>query len=289
MAQTARRAGGVRGPKDSAADGARTAAREASPWIERLARAGYAAKGVVYCLVGAFAVLAAVGRGGGTRGSKSALRSLLDEPFGQVLLGIIAIGLAGYALWCFVRATLDPEHERKVGKRVFAFVKGLIHVSLVVAVVGMILGSGSGSGGDDSGAEKWTRRLMGWPAGIWLVGIAGAAIAGYGLQQLYRAWTADLDDQLSLARLQPDTARWVRYVSRFGMAARGVVFGVIGAFLVLAAWRTDPEEAKGVADALTYLRDQPYGPWLLGAVALGLISYGIYEFVRARYRHIKPV
>ena len=274
----------VNGHLRAAKGHAKRAAHEVSPWIELLARAGYAAKGVVYSLVGVFALLAARGSGD-AKGSRTALGELLDKPYGQVLLGVIAIGLAGYALWCFVRALVNPEHD-KTGSRVFSFVKGVGHVVLVIAVIGMITGSRSQGGG--GGGGDWTGRLMEWPAGKWLVMAIGLGIVGYGIFQLYRAWTADLDDQLSLGRMNPQTARTVRYVSRFGMAARGVVFLVVGGFAFFAGLRSSPSEAKGVGEALQYLRTQPYGPWLLGFVALGLIGYGIYEFVRARYRHIKP-
>lgn len=292
MTQLTNPARGVPAQAEQAARQAvRDAALHAGPTIEFLARAGYAAKGVVYGLVGGLALLAAFNSGGQTTGSRGALRSLLDQPFGQVLLGVIAAGLAGYALWCFVRAVFDPERDgtgwKGLGKRAFQFGKGVVHVGLVVAAVGMIRGTGGG-GDDDRGLEQWTAWLMSFPAGIWLVGIAGAAVALYGARQLYRAWTTDLDDQLSLGRMGPTAARWTIRFSRFGMAARGVVFAVIGGFLIAAAMHSDPSEAKGVGGALRTLEQQPYGPILLGLVALGLMAYGAYELIRARYRRIDP-
>jgi type IV secretory pathway VirB2 component (pilin) len=270
---------------------ARDAALHAGPAITFLARAGYAAKGIVYGLIGGLALLAAFGSRGETTGSKGALRTLLDQSFGQVLLAVIAVGLAGYALWCFVRAILDPERDgnnaKGLAKRAFNFGKGIVHAALVVAVIGMIRGTGDG-GGDDEGLEEWTATLMSFPLGIWLVGLAGASVIAYGARQLYRAWTTDLDDQLSLSRMGPTAHVWTIRFSRFGMAARGVVFGVIGAFLLIAAYRADPSEAKGVGEALQTLQQQPYGPVILGVVALGLISYGAYELIRARYRRIDP-
>ena len=269
---------------------AERAVREASPWIEILARLGYAAKGVVYCLVGLLAIASAFGSRGAPTGSKGAMAELLDKPFGRVLLGIVAVGLAGYALWCFIRALFDPEHEGKggkgIGKRVFQFFKGVVHASLVLAAVALIRGSGSGGGDDSSGLEKWTAKLMSAPLGIWLVLIAGVSVIGYGLYQIYRGWTVKLDDQLSLGSMSPAAHTWTIRLSRFGIAARGVIFCVIGFFLALAAIRSDPTEAQGVGESLATLERQPYGPWLLAVVALGLIAYGIYEFIRAKYRRI---
>ena len=270
---------------------AHDAALHAGPAITFLARAGYAAKGVVYGLVGGLALLAAFGSRGETTGSRGALRSLLDHSFGQVLLAVMAAGLAGYALWCFVRAVVDPERDgndaKGLAKRAFNFGKGIVHAALVIAVIGMIRGTGEGEGGDD-GVEKWTATLMSFPLGIWLVGLAGASVIAYGARQLYRAWTTDLDDQLSLGRMGPTAHVWTVRFSRFGMAARGIVFGVIGTFLMIAAYRSDPARAKGVGGALQTLEQQPYGPVIMGVVALGLIAYGAYELIRARYRRIDP-
>ena len=266
------------------------AALHARPAIAMLARAGYAAKGVVYALVGALALLASAGRGGSTTGSRGALRSLLDHSYGQLILAVIAVGLGGYALWCFVRALLDPERDgtgaKGVARRLGNFGKGVVHAALVVAVVGMMRGT-SGGGDDDRGVRDWTAWLMSFPLGIWLVGIVGASVVVYGLRQLYRAWTIDLDDRLNLGRMSPALHNWTIRFSRFGMAARGVVFGVIGAFLIVAALHANPAEAKGVGGALRTVQQQAYGPILLAAVALGLIAYGAYQLILARYRRIE--
>ena len=291
MTQVRTTARGVPAPAGGAAERAvRDAALHAGPVIEILARAGYAAKGVVYGLVGGLALLAAFTSRGQTTGSRGAIRSLLEHPFGHVLIAVIAVGLAGYALWCFVRAIVDPERDgtgwKGLGKRAFQFAKGVVHVALVVAAAGMIRGTGGG-GEDDTALEEWTARLIRLPAGVWLVGIAGACVALYGARQLYRAWTTDLDDQLSFGRMGATAARWGIRFSRFGMAARGVVFAIIGGFLIAAAMHSNPSEARGVGGALETLSRQPYGPALLGIVALGLMSYGAYELIRSRYRRIE--
>jgi hypothetical protein len=274
------------------------AAIHASPAIAALARAGFAAKGVVYVLVGGLALLAAIGSRlpfdtphGATTGSRGALRTLLDQPYGRAILIAVAIGLAGYALWCFVRAFLDPERDgtdfKGVAKRVGNFGKGVIHVALVVAVVRMLRGTGSGGGDDGQGARDWTAWLMSFPMGQWLVALVGLGVTGYGARQIYRAWVSKLDDPLNLGQMSPGGRAWTVRFSRFGMAARGVVFGIIGMFLVVAAYRSNPREVKGVGEALATLERQPYGPILLGVVALGLISYGLFQFILARYRRIE--
>ena len=266
--------------------GARQATRDAAPWIEKLARLGYAAKGVVYILVGLLALQAARGSQQATD-SGGALRSILSQPFGQILLGIVALGLAGYTLWRWVAALLNPEGE-KMAKRAGYAVSGIVHIGLTLTAVRLAMGSGGNRRSGDQAASRWTAEVMSHPMGKWLVALAGIVIAGYGLQQLYHAYTVKLDKQLALGELSGDMRNWVVRIGRAGLAARGVVFGIIGLFLLLAALRTDPGEARGLGGALQALEQQPFGPWLLGVVAIGLMAYGIYELVRARYRRIQP-
>jgi hypothetical protein len=254
-------------------------------WFERLARLGFVAKGAVYILVGALAAAAAFGSGA-AQGSEGALESLLSEPLGRVLLGVIALGLAGYATWRFASAVLNPENDG-TAKRIVHFGTGIVHTGLAIAAARMALSGRSGGGDSDQRAVHWTAEVMARPLGGIAVAIAGALVAGYGLQQIYRGFTADLDDQLDLGRLGAGRAGWVVTIARTGLAARGVVFGLIGVFLIVAALQSDPAEARGLGGALRTLEQQPYGPWLLTLVALGLLAYGIYQLVRAKYRRIR--
>jgi len=267
------------------------AVHKASPFVEKFARLGYASKGVIYAMVGALAAMSAMGRGGETTGTRGAMSHILRQPLGVVLLFIVALGLACYAMWQFVRAVEDPENEGSDGKaiarRIGFFGSGVIHAMLVVYAAHLLLGTGAARGGDDVKAQSWSATLMGYPLGRVALALIGAGIAAYGLYQLYRSYVAKLDKQLALERLGATARRVVIWVSRLGQAARGVVFGTIGVFLILAAWHYNPSEARGIGGALAALRDQPFGPWLLCAVALGLVAYGVYQFVKARYRRIE--
>jgi hypothetical protein len=265
----------------SAAD---SAARKAAPWVETLARLGYAAKGAVYVLVGGLAVAAAFGGGGQTTGSSGALATIADSTLGRIGLGLIALGLIGYVIWSFVRAIRNPENEG-TGHRVFFAVTGVIYGFLAVEAARLALsGSGGGSGGG-GGATHWSAQLMQQPFGQWLVGLAGVAIGLYGLQQLINAWRVDLDDQLALGELSDTGRTWVYRAGRFGLAARGLVFVIITYYVIQAALNASPSQARGLGGVLSSLRDTP---WLLGVVALGLLAYGVYNAVRARYRVIRP-
>jgi hypothetical protein len=271
----------------------RDARHKASPFVEKFARFGYAAKGVVYVVVGGLAAFAAFGSGGETTGSRGALAAIHDQPFGRVLLGLVAFGLAGYSLWQFIRAIEDPENDgsdgKAIAKRIGFFISGVLHFLLVWYAIGIVTGAATGgAGGEDDGARSWSATAMSYPMGQWLVFLTGAGIVCYGIYQLVKAFKSELGKHLHLGQLEPNTYRAVVAISRFGLAARGVVFGIIGGFLAMAAYHHNPNEAKGVAGALDTLQRQPYGPWLLGAAAIGLIAYGVYEFVKARYRQINP-
>lgn len=298
---------------------ARGAAGEAAPWIERLARVGYAAKAVLYATVGLLAAQAAFGRGGGTTGPRGALATLLDAPFGRALLALVALGLVGYAAWRLVDAALDPErrgHEPKaLVRRAGLALSGVIHAGLAVTAARLARGGSSGSSGggtttqtsagavgsdaglgaagstgaaDGGATQSLTARLLDAPGGRALLLAIAAGIVAFGVYQLVRAFRADLGRHLSLAELPPETARWARTVSRAGIAARGVVFTLVGLLLGRGVLAGRGEAAAAGADtggALALLAG--FGRWPLALVALGLVAYAAYQLLNARYRRIR--
>jgi hypothetical protein len=255
--------------------------------VEKLARAGYAVKGVLYALIGLLALRTALGNGGRATGTEGALRAVAETSFGTVLLALIAAGLVAYALWRFVQAALDPEREGAdaggVVKRLGYAGSGVVYAGLALSAVRLLLDNGDAGG---AGTRSWTARLMSQPFGPWLVGLAGVVGIGIGGYQLYRAWKVKFWEHLDTGAMSASAARWAVGVSRFGIAARAVVFALIGVFLVVAALASDPAEARGLDGVLEALRGQPYGPYLLGLAALGLVAYGLYGVVNARYRRI---
>lgn len=268
---------------------AKRAVRGAAPWIQRFAHVGFAAKGLVYLIIGALALQAALGRGGQATDSEGAMRTILRQPYGWVLLLVVAIGLAGYAIWRFVQAGIDPEgagaDTRGAAKRAGYAISGVLHAGLALEAARMAFGLGAGRSGD-AGPQDWTAQVLAQPLGRWVVVAVGLGIAAFGLAELIRAYRTDLPKQLDLARLGPSARDWVVRLGRWGMAARGVVFGGVGGFLVRAALTHDSSEAKGLGGALQSLDAQAYGPWLLGLVATGLMAFGLFELVQARYRRI---
>ena len=266
---------------------ANDAAQSARPWMERLARLGYATEGVVYTLIGLLAAGAALGTEGRTTGQRGALEIVAGSPFGGVLLGLIALGFLGYALWRSVQAIADPDREgtdvKALGKRVGYGVSALVYAGLAFSAVGLILGSGSEG---DGSPDDWTALLLSWPLGQALVVGVGIAVVGVGLHELYQAYKAEFLEYLKLGEMGEKMRTWTERWGRLGIAARGIVFGVVGTFLIRAAVQYDPQEARGLGGALQTLAQQPFGRWLLGAVALGLVAYGLFMLSVARYRRI---
>jgi hypothetical protein len=255
--------------------------------VELLARAGYGARGAVYLLVGIFALLAAIGGGGGAGGSRSALAALLEQPFGAVLVGLLALGLAGFALWRLIEAATDADRRgddtKGLAVRGAHAISGAVYGSLAISAAAMALGRGGGGDGEDKAAQDWTRWLMAQPAGRWLVAAVALAVVGVGLSYLWRAWQGRVADRL---RLPPNHEGWACMAGRLGFGARGLVFVVVGIFLFAAAWHARSSEVRGLGGALDALREQPYGAFLLGATALGLACFGLFGLVQARYRHL---
>ena len=252
--------------------------------IPRLARLGFASIGVVYMLVGAFAAAAGMGLGGSTGAQENALAFIRDQPFGKVALGVIALGMIGYTLWRLLSAFSDSEHRgsdaKGFGVRAASAGRGLIYGALAVGVLRMMTGGGSGKGGEQN-AKDWTATLLEKPFGPWLVGAIGLGIVIYGAYQLYAAWDSKLSKRLSLGEIDDRVRRKVIAISRFGIGARGVVFFVIGGSLVMAAVKHNPQAAHSTSGALAAM-PKP----LLVLVGIGLIAYGVYALVNARYRRI---
>jgi hypothetical protein len=259
------------------------------PWVEKLARVGYAAKGFVYAVIGVLAVQAAIGTTNAPTDSQGALSAIGQQPFGRLLLALITLGLIGYIIWRFVQAGMDTEDHgsdaKGIATRIGYAISAVMYSGIALAAASIAFGTGSGGGGGNTQSD-WTARILGLPLGRALVVLAGLAIVGVGVYQIYRAVTGSFRKELNLGKMSHTEEEWAMRSGRFGLTAHGIVFGLVGMFLVIAALRSNPQEARGLGGALQALAEQPFGPWLLGIVALGLIAYGLFQLVEARYRRM---
>ena len=254
--------------------------------FEWLARAGFVSRGLIYGIIGILAIKVALGAGGKATNQQGALKTIAHQPFGKVLLILVAVGLAGYALWRFVHVVLGhgPESSDSGFERVAAFGSGVVYAVLCAIAVGILLGSGGG--GSSGNAHKETAGVLGWPGGTWIVGIAGAVLIGAGLYQGYRGITRKFLEDSKTEEMSSAILKWIKWIGTFGHLARLVVFGLVGVFLIKAAVDYNPRKAVGIDGALAKLAHQSYGPFLLGLVAAGLIAFGVYSLSDARFRRI---
>jgi hypothetical protein len=258
--------------------------RAARPWVEPLARFGYAARGVVYLLIGWLAVETALGARRHATDSHGALRYVAEKSI--PLLWLLAVGLLGYALWRVVQGVLDAEGKggdpKGLAKRAAMVGTGLIYGGLAFAAARLAMGAHDSGG---QATQAWTARLMSMPFGRWLVAGVGIGVVVGGVMQIRRGWLGKLSDVL-IQGISASQRRLALRAGKLGLIARGVVFLIIGGFLIEAAIHIDASRARGLSGALETLARQPHGAWLLGATAVGLAAFGVYSLLLARYRRI---
>jgi Domain of Unknown Function (DUF1206) len=265
--------------------------REAAenPWTERLARFGHLARGVTFCLVAVLALEVAFGVGGKITDRQGALQTLADDPWGRALLGVLAVGLAGYALWRFAQALLGEKLESgqdvSVWKRLANVGKGVLYAVLAFICARLVFQADEAGGGnkEEDHATSW---LLEQPAGRWIVVGIGFAILGAGLFNLYRALTQQFKEDLKQEQMGGTERKWYTAIGVVGHLARAAVFSLAGLFLLKAAYEYDAKEAIGLDGALAKVARAEYGTVLLVLFASGLFAYGLFSMVQARYREV---
>jgi hypothetical protein len=267
----------------------RAEAERGSGWYAWLARTGLVSKGISFGIVGVLAIKLALGSGGKATSREGALKALAHTSFGKVLLIVLAFGFAAYAIWRFVQAFAEGEGDegeaKKWGRRAGYLGRGLIYAGLTFTTIKILTGS-AGHESQSQKAHKTTAAILSWPGGRWIVGAAGLCIIGAGLWNAYRGITKKFEDRWRRGRMSETERKWGTRAGVLGHFARAVVFTLVGIFITKAAVDYNPKEAIGLDGALQKLANQPYGPWLLGVTAAGLLAYSVFCLVDARYRDV---
>jgi hypothetical protein len=249
-----------------------------------LARAGLVARGVVYGVIGVLALKLALDAGGKATNQQGALQTIAHQSFGKALLVLVAIGLAGYALWRLIRAIVGHGAEQTDSgfERLSALDSGIAYGILCVTAIEILTSSASGSGTP----KETTGGVLGWTGGTVLVAIAGAALIGVAVYQAYKGLSRKFLEDAKTGEMSDGVEKGYTALGVFGHVARAVIFALIGYGLIKAAIDYNPKEAIGLDGALRNLADASYGPILLGAVAAGLAGFALYSIVDARYRKV---
>jgi type IV secretory pathway VirB2 component (pilin) len=221
---------------------------------------------------------------------RGALQEIEKKPFGKVALATVAFGLIGYVLWRWIQAIADADRKgtemKGIALRISYFFSGVVYAGLAYTAAKILIDVDEPDSSSSDTQETWIARVMTVPFGRTLVILTGSFVIGFGLYQIYKGVRTKFRKRLKLKEMNETKDNWATWSGRIGYAARGVVFCIIGFFVIQAAVNFNPDEAKGLDEALQSLAENYYGAWALGIVAVGLIAYGFYMLVEARYRRI---
>jgi hypothetical protein len=257
-----------------------------NPWIQAWARLGFAIGGIVYFVIGILAIMVAYENSGAVPGPEGAIERIGAQPFGRVLLVIVTVGLFGYAFWCCIQAVFDTDRDgndlKVIGIRFGEFCSGVAYLSLAILSWHRLQGAGP----EGNQTAYWTATVLAHTWGAPLVALTGAVLAVVGIALIVYGIQERFCKYLRITDASASDRHWMIRMGKWGYSAQGIVFCVIGSFLVSAAVTADARKARGLDGALQWIAQQSYGPWLLGFVALGLAAYGLFMLVEARYRRL---
>ena len=263
-------------------------AKQLQPFIVTSARIGYLAKGLVFLSLGLFTARAALSAGQLPDGLKGALADWANELYGQLLLGALAVGLMGYVLWLLCRAVLDADHLGRTPlallQRAGALTSAGGFLLLVVFAV-QVAWQGWGQG-DGAGPQRWVAFFLALPLGPWLVALAGLCLIGVMVNHALVALSGLFLQTIDVSGPPHWKNAVLTFTGRWGLLARGSVFGLVGVTLVRAGWRQDAQGAGGIGAALRAVARGDAGGWWLGLLAFGLVSLAVFSGLQAWYRRV---
>ena len=260
--------------------------------MEVLARLGLATRGVLYLIVAVIVIeiLRTRGTADEQASNRGALADIADRPFGRFLLVVVAVGVAGYALWRFAAAWLG--HDDKLPKRLANVGRGVIYVGLLVTTISLLLRDDPGSGqtgtqgGSGGSGREQVNTVFDWPAGRWIVAAVALGVLAVGVYSLVRAVTGKWRKHLDIDQLSEPAEKTVVVVAWVGLLGRTIAYGLVGWFLLRAAVQFDPNEPVGLDESLRRVAQESWGPLVLVVTAIGLAGYGLFSFVEARWRRV---
>jgi hypothetical protein len=250
--------------------------------IAGLASFGLAARAFTYLVIAWLAFQIALGHHTHQANQRGALAEIAQNSLGLALLWIVGFGLGAYALWRFIEAATGTATDgKKAGPRLKSAARGIVYAALCVSTFAFI--AGTSREGQAEKQSTLTARVMKHDFGRWLVGAAGVVVVIVGIVLIVNGARKKFEEELRTGEMSPTTRRVVSRLGMVGTISRGIVFATAGILVVDAAVSFDPKESRGLDGALRTLADQPYGPWILGALALGLMAFGAFGFAAARW------
>jgi hypothetical protein len=277
-------------PVRAQANHARSAVRRAvsNPWLEFLERVGYVARGVIYIVMGYLALRLALGAGGAATDQAGSLLAVTRGPIGRPLLVAVVIGLFAYSLWGWVRAIFDPLRRGSdatgLAQRLGFAWSGFAYAALAFFALHLLAGGGRTTA--DS-TQSLIRSVLNFPAGEWAAVLIGVVAIVAGIAQFIDARKAVFQRDIKVEEMPPQARRLALWLGRFGMFARGVVFTLVGWFVLQAGLHRNPAGARGYSGAFVFMLQQPYGRLLLAAVALGFVALGLHSLAMARWARLR--
>jgi len=255
--------------------------------LEVLARVGLVAYGVVHLLLGWLALQIAWGLSGRESADTSgAMKTLADQPFGQVLLWLVAVGLAALALWqasAVIWGYRNLEGAERVRKQITSGAKAVVFAALGYSAGAAALGAGSSSA---QSQQQATSGVLGWPGGRVIVIVAGLVIIGVGVTAIVKGVKKSFAEEIDTSPLSPTLRTAVARLGQLGYIAKGLALGVVGGLLSYATLTFDPQQVQGLDGAMHTILAQPFGRFLLTAVALGFAAFGLFAILQSRYRRM---
>lgn len=256
-------------------------------WLDIAARIGLVAYGIVHVIIAWLALQLAFGDREGSASSSGAISELAQQPFGKALVWAVAIGMFLLVVWQGIEAIAghrDEEGKKRTGKRLLSAGKAVVYAAIGISAVKVAVGSeSSGGNSSEKQTDSMTATIMELPAGQLLVGAVGLTIIGIGLAFAVRSWTEKFAKHLSAEGKSGDAGTAYLWFGKVGYAAKGVALGIVGSLFCYAARTHDPDESGGLDQALHEVLEKPFGPVLLGIIAVGIGCYGLFCFARARY------